>query len=59
MLYKFELQFLDENKTIKYKTLREISKDLNIEYFQIRCIYAHCMKPKKFLHPHLKSVSIR
>jgi hypothetical protein len=56
MLYKFELQFLDDNKTTKYKTLREISKELNIEYFQTRCIFAHSMKPKKYLHPHLKSL---
>lgn len=54
MLYKFELQFLDDNKIVKYKTLREISKELNIEYFQTRGIFAHSMKPKKYLHPHLK-----
>ena len=56
MLYKFQLENLDNKNTVKYKTLKEIAKELNLEYFQTRCIFAHSMKLKKYLHPHLKSL---
>jgi len=58
MLYKFELENLETNEKIKYKTIRKISDDLNIDYFQIRELFQHCsIKPKKYLHPHTKKLS--
>ena len=50
MNYKFILQNLENNETKEYKSLREISNDLNIDYFQIRELKQHCIKPKKFFH---------
>ena len=51
MLYKFLLINKTTGETKLYKTLREISKELNIDYFQIRSIYLESKQPKKFLHP--------
>ena len=50
MKNKFILQNLENNETKEYQTLREISKELNIDYFQIRELKEHCIKPKKFFH---------
>ncbi len=51
MLYKFLLINKNSGETKTYKTLREISKELNIDYFQVRSIYLESKQPKKFLHP--------
>ncbi len=51
MLYKFILVHKISNESRTYKTLREISKDLSIDYFQARSIYLESKKPKKYLHP--------
>ena len=51
MLYKFILINKETQETQEFKTLREISEFLNIEYFQIRTIYQESKKPKKYLHP--------
>ena len=50
MLVKFELENLESNEKKKYKSLREVSADLNIEYHQARALYLQSVKPKKFLH---------
>lgn len=50
MLVKFELENIETNEKKKYKSLREISNDLNIEYHQARGLYLQSTKPKKFLH---------
>ena len=47
---KFILQNLENNETKEYKSLREISKELNIDYFQIRELKENSIKPKKFMH---------
>jgi hypothetical protein len=53
MNYKFILKNLENNETIEYKSLRDISKELNIDYFQIRELIENSIKPKKFMHsPH-------
>ena len=54
MIYKF--QFEDNvDESLKYfKTLREIQEYLNIPYHQVRSIYLQSIKPKKYLHEHLK-----
>jgi len=57
MIYKFELENLETNEKIKYKTIKQISDDLNIDYFQIRELFKHSMKPKKYLHQYLKILS--
>lgn len=48
-------KFILTNKTTgeikQCKSLREISKYLNIDYFQVRSIYLESKSPKKFLHP--------
>jgi hypothetical protein len=51
MLYKFILINKETQAVQEFKTLREISELLNIEYYQIRTIYAESKKPKKYLHP--------
>jgi len=56
MLYKFILKNKINNETKEYKTLREMSKELNIDYFQVRSIYLESKKPKKFLHPITKQL---
>ena len=56
MLYKYLLINKTTNETKPYKTLREIAKDLDIDYFQTRSIYLESTKPKKFLHPITKQL---
>jgi hypothetical protein len=57
MLYKFELHNLQTDEKIKYKTIKKISDDLKIDYFQIRELFKHCTTPKKYLHSHTKILS--
>jgi hypothetical protein len=62
MNYKFALNQLDEEgniiKSKEVKTLREISKFLNVEYHQARLLYLLSKKDtKKGIHPLLKSLS--
>ena len=62
MNYKFLLNQLDEEgniqKTKQMKTIREISKLLNIEYHQARLLYLLSKKDsKKGIHPLLKELS--
>jgi hypothetical protein len=50
---KYKLISIDENNEQNekyYNSLKEISKDLNVEYFMIRALYQHSIKPKKYLH---------
>ena len=56
MLYKFILINKETQESQEFKTLREISELLNIEYYQIRTIYAESKKPKKYLHPITKQL---
>lgn len=55
---KFILEIIkDENSTkTEFKTLRQISEKLGLEYHQIRCLYIQSKKPAK-LHPFLLDVS--
>jgi hypothetical protein len=62
MNYKFALNQLDEEgniiKSKEMKTIREISKLLNIEYHQARLLYLLSKKDsKKGIHPLLKELS--
>ena len=62
MNYKFLLNQLDEEgnilKTKQMKTIREISKFLNVEYHQARLLYLLSKKTSnKGIHPLLKSLS--
>ena len=62
MNYKFLLNQLDEEGNIikckQMKTIREISKLLNIEYHQARLLYLLSKKDsKKGIHPLLKELS--
>ncbi len=59
MLYKFVLTIKSTQETKEYKSLKDISKDLNIDYFQIRSIYLESKSPKKFLHPITKQLVTR
>ena len=59
MKNKFILQNLENNETKEYQTLREISKELNIDYFQIRELKEHCIKPKKIFHSQHKILSTK
>jgi len=62
MNYKFLLNQLDEEgniqKTKQMKTIREISKFLNVECHQARLLYLLSKKDsKKGIHPLLKELS--
>ena len=59
MKNKFILQNLENNETKEYKSLRDISKELNINYFQIRELKQHSIKPKKFMHLQHKILATR
>ncbi len=50
MLNKFILVNKDTNDSKVFKTIKEISNELNIDYFQARSIYLESKRPKKFLH---------
>ena len=50
MKNKFIVENLENNEIKEYKSLREISKELNVDYFQIRELKQHSIKPKKFMH---------
>ena len=50
MKNKFILENLENNEIKEFKSLRDISNELNIDYFQIRELKEHCIKPKKFFH---------
>jgi len=54
---KYKLYDIQNEAEMEYKSLKEIAKDLNIEYFMIRSLYHHSVKPKKYLHSHQKSLS--
>jgi len=57
MKNKFILENLENNDIKEYKSLRDISNDLNIDYFQIRELKEHCVRPKKFMHNQHKILS--
>ena len=63
MNFKFTLRVLNDDGTVKkekeYKTLREIAKDLKIDYHQVRELnrITEGKVEKKFLHPNLKELS--
>jgi hypothetical protein len=57
MKNKFILENLESNEIKEYKSLRDISNDLNIDYFQIRELKEHCIKPKKNFHNQHKILS--
>ena len=48
---KFILLVNSEGIPKEYKSLKEIAKDIKIEYFRVREIYHYGKAPKKFLHP--------
>ena len=48
MKNKFILENLENNEIKEYKSLRDISNDLKINYFQIRELKEHCIRPKTF-----------
>jgi hypothetical protein len=50
MLNKFILINKQTRESKPYKSLKQISIDLNIDYFQVRSIYLESKAPKKFLH---------
>ena len=56
MLNKFIVEDLNTNSRKEYKNIREISKELNLDYFHVRSIYLESVKPKKFLHPITKKL---
>ena len=64
MRIKFEVQITNADgnvETIKYKTLREICSNHDVEYHHARSLYSES-KPdskKKFLHTYLKEISKR
>jgi hypothetical protein len=57
MKNKFILENLENNEIKEYKTLRDISKELKIDYFQIRELKEHCIRHKKFFHNQHKNLA--
>lgn len=59
---KLLLQTLNKDKEVidskKYKSLKEIERDLNIDYFALRCIWlvSNGKELKKSLHPYNNAV---
>ena len=47
MLFKFVLQNKETGETKEYKTMREIARDLNIDYLHARRVYVESKTPKK------------
>ena len=45
----------EPNKTMEYKTLRQIAEKIEIDYHQCRSIYMQSKTPTK-LHPHLAEI---
>ena len=56
MLFKFVLENKETKEKKEYKTMREIAKDLNIDYFHARSVYLESKSPKKYLHPQVKNL---
>jgi hypothetical protein len=55
--YKYKLiNILDKNEK-QYTSLKQIARDLNVDYFAIRALNQHSMKPKKYLHSRQKALS--
>jgi hypothetical protein len=50
MKNKFILENLQSNEIKEYKSLRDISNELKIDYFEIRELKEHCIRTKKFFH---------
>jgi DNA-directed RNA polymerase sigma subunit (sigma70/sigma32) len=48
---KYQVEFKETGETKNYHSFKEIADDLHIEYYQVREIYSHNKKPKRFLHP--------
>jgi hypothetical protein len=64
MRIKFEVQITNADgnvETIKYKTLREICSNHDVEYHHARSLYLESRpdSKKKFLHTYLKEISKR
>ena len=59
MKNKFIVENLENNEIKEYKFLREISKELNVDYFQIRELKQHSIKPKKFMHNQHKILALK
>ncbi len=57
MKNKFILENLENNEIKEYKTLRDISKELKIDYFQIRELKEHSIRPKKFFQNQHKNLA--
>jgi hypothetical protein len=51
MLNKFIVEDLLNGSVKEYKNIRQISNELNIDYFHIRSVYLESTRPKKYLHP--------
>lgn len=56
MLNKFILENIETGTKQEFKSIRAISKELNLDYFHIRSIYLESFQPKKFLHPITKQL---
>jgi len=59
-MVKFEKYILINNFTneeTKYKTLKDIARDLNIEYFIIQSLHNHSKRNRKYLHDFNKELS--
>ena len=59
MKNKFIVENLENNEKKEYESLRDISNDLKIDYFQIRELKQHCIKPKKFMHLQHKILALK
>jgi hypothetical protein len=59
MLFKYLLENKETKEIEQYKTMREIAKNLNIDYFHARSVYLESKTPKKYLHPQVKKLVLK
>ena len=64
MKNKFILEFLESDDNgmplcKEYKTLKDIAKDLNLEYYQIIELRNNSLRQKKFLHNQHKHLALK
>ena len=54
MKFRFILENIETGEKVKYKTLKDVSEHLNIDYHQARSV--SLSGDKQFLHPVIKNI---
>ena len=57
MKFRYILENLETKEQVHYKTLKEISNTLNIDYHQARSVYLS--DQKQYIHPVIKMIRMK